>query len=286
VVGDPLRAKVTFVWDDGTETSVTPTTAGQASATKVYSAPGVYGLTLRVADVRGNKTERHFDYVVVYDSNGGFVTGGGWITSPAGAYAANPSLSGKASFGFVAKYLKGANVPTGNTEFQLHFATFKFQSTDYQWLVVSGAKAQYKGSGTINGAGNYGFLLTATDGQVTGGGGTDKFRIKIWSKASGGVVYDNAMGSSDDIDAANPQNIAGLLLPSEWKIWSVLEGSCSEQLGYPWCSSAEIARARERKGRVAGKHADECTPSKKVKRECKQHGHAAPKCVEIKPPGA
>jgi hypothetical protein len=72
-----------------------------------------------------------------------------------------------------------------------------------------GAKAQYKGSGTINGAGDYGFLLTATDGQVSGGGGVDKFRIKIVDKAAGTVVYDNVLGVSDDMDAANPQAIGG-----------------------------------------------------------------------------
>ena len=72
--------------------------------------------------------------------------------------------------------------------------------------MVAGAKAQYKGTGTVNGAGNYSFLLTATDGQLPGGGAVDKFRIKIWG--SGGVVYDN-VGGSDDIDSANPQTIGG-----------------------------------------------------------------------------
>ena len=41
--------------------------------------------------------------VVVYDPSAGFVTGGGWIDSPAGAYTADPSLTGKANFGFVSK---------------------------------------------------------------------------------------------------------------------------------------------------------------------------------------
>jgi hypothetical protein len=40
-------------------------------------------------------------------------------------------------------------------------ANLEFHSTSYQWLVVAGAKAQYKGSGTMNGSGEYGFLLTA-----------------------------------------------------------------------------------------------------------------------------
>jgi hypothetical protein len=136
--------------------------------------------------------------VVVYDPNGGFVTGGGWIISPTGAYLADPTLTGKATFGFVSKYPKGKTVPTGNTEFQFHAASLNFQSTNYEWLVVGGAKAQYKGNGTINGAGNYGFMLSAIDGQVSGGGGTDKFRIKISDKITGNPVYDNQKGATED----------------------------------------------------------------------------------------
>jgi hypothetical protein len=87
-------------------------------------------------------------------------------------------------------------------------ADFDFHSTAYQWLVISGALAQYKGTGTINGAGTYNFLLTARDGDISGGGGVDKFRIKI-TDTSGAVVYDNAYGSSDDINSANPQALGG-----------------------------------------------------------------------------
>jgi len=59
----------------------------------------------------------------------------------------------------------------------------------------SWTQSQYKGTGTINGSGNYGFMLTATDGQVPGGGGTDTFRIKIWIKATDAVVYDSGVDS-------------------------------------------------------------------------------------------
>ena len=38
-------------------------------------------------------------------------------------------------------------------------------------------------------------MLTAIDGQINGGGGVDKFRIKIWS--SDGMVYDNQMDALD-----------------------------------------------------------------------------------------
>jgi hypothetical protein len=137
--------------------------------------------------------------VVVYDPDGGFVTGGGWIESPAGAYAADATLTGRANFGFVSKYKKGATVPSGQTEFQFKVADLNFHSDAYEWLVVAGSRAQYKGTGTINGNGNYGFLLTAVDGQRPGGGGVDRFRIKIWDRDNGdALVYDNQLGDSDD----------------------------------------------------------------------------------------
>ncbi len=69
---------------------------------------------------------------VVYDPSAGCVTGGGWISSPAGAYTPNPTLTGKASFGFVSKYQKGAQIPTGETEFNYQIAGFNFHSTNYQ----------------------------------------------------------------------------------------------------------------------------------------------------------
>jgi uncharacterized repeat protein (TIGR03803 family) len=209
VLGDWRAARSTFIWDDGSQTTVTPFSSSLASATKTYAAAGVYTVTVRVVDEEGSSVEARFEYAVVYDPNGGFVTGGGWIQSPAGAYAADLALSGKANFGFVSKYQKGATLPTGETEFQLHFATFNFKSTSYQWLVVPGAKAQYKGSGTINGSGDYGFLLTATDGQINGGGGADKFRIKIWNKSTGATVYDNVPSATDDLDTVSPQAISG-----------------------------------------------------------------------------
>lgn len=191
-------------WGDGntdTDASVTP---GALSFTHAYAAPGVYEVAATVEDSTAlTDTDSCSDYVVVYDPSAGFVTGGGWIDSPAGAYAADLGLSGKANFGFVAKYKKGATVPDGNTQFQFHAGNLNFHSTVYEWLVVSGPKAQYKGAGTINGAGNYGFILTAHDGQVAGGGDIDRFRIKIWDKSSGSVVYDNQSGDADTSAASD-----------------------------------------------------------------------------------
>ena len=142
--------------------------------------------------------------IVVFDATGGFVTGGGWIHSPEGAYYPDISLTGKASFGFVSKYKKGANVPTGNTEFQFKVANLNFHSDSYEWLVITGAKAQFKGSGTINGEGLYKFMLTGIDAELNKADSftVDRFRIKLWVENECGeesVVYDNALG--DDLSS-------------------------------------------------------------------------------------
>ena len=197
-------------WGDGTTSTGTVAEAngtGTIGGSHTYAAPGVYRVTVTVSDAYGNSDQAVYEYVVVYDPSAGFVTGGGWVMSPPGAYAADPALTGKATFGFVAKYQKGANVPTGNTAFEFQAGSLDFQSVSYQWLVVGGAKAQFKGAGTINGAGRYGFMLTAIDGQLNGGGGSDKFRIKIWNMDNGdAIVYDNLMGAADD---ANPTTVLG-----------------------------------------------------------------------------
>jgi hypothetical protein len=85
-------------------------------------------------------------------------------------------------------------------------ANVNFQSIISDWLVVAGAKVQYKGSGTVNGAGTYGLLLTAIDGALPGGGGQDKFRLKVWDKTTGAVIYDNQMGGAD---TADPTTVLG-----------------------------------------------------------------------------
>ena len=155
-VGDTHTAL--FSWDDGT-TSPGTISAGVATASHTYAGAGVSLVTVTITDSAGGVATGDYDYIVVYDPSGGFVTGGGWIYSPAGAYPADPTLAGKASFGFVSKYKKGANAPTGETEFQFHATSFNFKSTSYEWLVVAGKKAQYKGEGTVNGAGAYKFML-------------------------------------------------------------------------------------------------------------------------------
>jgi hypothetical protein len=91
----------------------------------------------------------------------------------------------------VAKYLKGAETPDGNVEFQLKAGDLNFHSTSYEWLVVNqnGEMAQFTGRGTINGSGDYEFMLWAGDKNP------DTFRIRI-TEIGGGIVYDNGAGQA------------------------------------------------------------------------------------------
>jgi len=167
-----------------------------------FSEAGVHNICVDGTDVFDNIGTQECILLAVFDPEGGFVTGGGWIISPVGAYTPGPLLTGKAKFGFVSKYKKGANIPTGVTQFKFKVADLNFHSDNYEWLVIAGARAKYKGTGTINGAGGFGFKLTAIDGQMPGGNGVDKFRIKIWDKITDEIIYDNKLGADDSGDDA------------------------------------------------------------------------------------
>ena len=83
-----------------------------------------------------------------------------------------------------------------------------FHSSSYEWLVIANFKAIYKGTGTINGEGNYGFILFAIDEKLTPSTDVDMFRIKIWDiNDNDAVVYDNEIGEAEDADPTT--SIAG-----------------------------------------------------------------------------
>jgi hypothetical protein len=185
-------------WGDGSADTLG---SGVVGGSHVYTAAGLYTVTVTVTDDDGDSDTEVSALVVVFDPSAGFVTGGGFIDSPAGAYTPDPSLTGRANFGFVSKYKKGATVPEGSTQFQFHAADLNFHSGSYEWLVVAGSKAQYKGTGTINGEGSYGFMLTARDGGRTST--PDAVRVRIWDLATGTVVYDNQSGDAPTADAVD-----------------------------------------------------------------------------------
>jgi hypothetical protein len=197
---------VSFYLDDVLKGS--SLTIGDGTATLIVSglAADVYQVK---AVVGGGCSISEVVFLPVYDPAGGFVTGGGWIDSPVGAMTGDKaSAVGKANFGFNAKYKTGKNNTSevdGNTNFQFKAGDLHFSSAthDNMQLVISGAKATYTGTGTVNGVGNHKFRVVAIDGQVSGGGGFDKFRIMIWdNNSSSTLLYDNKRGKSESSDDA------------------------------------------------------------------------------------
>ena len=160
------------------------------------ASAGIYPLCVRGSDVALNTGAPECTVLVAYDPSAGFVTGGGWFDSPAGAFVDDPTLTGRATFGLVARYKKGKSVPDGNTAFQFQVAGLSFASLAYDFLVINqgGTNAQFKGTGRINqlpapNGSPFRFMTWATDGSP------DTFRIKIWWENGGAqyVVYDNGV---------------------------------------------------------------------------------------------
>jgi hypothetical protein len=143
----------------------------------------------------------------------------------------NPEAVGKANFGFVSKYKKGSTVPEGNTEFQFRAGDLNFNSYLYDWLVIAGSKAKFKGEGTINGDGNYGFMISAIDGDP------DLLRMKIWDKFTEEVIYDNQMDAGDDADPVTELGGGSIVIHKDSDKKSELitpeEGVISEIAIYP-----------------------------------------------------
>jgi hypothetical protein len=182
--------------------------SGTVTGTHTFTTPGVYKIKLKVTDNTGQTSwvDTAGDVeaiVVIYDPNGGYTIGGGYISVLAGSYPADPSKTGKLSFGFNSKYTNATN-PKGETQIQFAMGGLEFNALNYDYLAISGARAQFRGFGKLNGESGYNFTLTVIDGQITGGGGVDKFRIKIWNKTTGAIVFDSQMGASDAVDPSTP----------------------------------------------------------------------------------
>lgn len=206
-------------WGDGSvtdgETNIEKKGRSSVSGSHTYQVPGVYTVKALV-NCGGETGWNAYQYAVVFDPEAGFVSGGGWIDSPAGALAADETMSGKVNFGFISKYHKGAVNPEGKAEFNFSAGGVNFASDNYEWLVIAGSNGYCRGTGKINGTGTYRFLVVASDGAVDGMQGADTFRIKIWdgSTDSGRVVYDNQPGSPDDALPVQPLSGGSIVVHS------------------------------------------------------------------------
>jgi DNA/RNA endonuclease G (NUC1)/PKD repeat protein len=208
-VGTPVAVRVSFTdvgigdthetlvdWGDGSSSPVL-TGEGELVATHEYTRAGLYTITAAVRDDDGGSAMRtSTSYLVVFDPAAGFVTGGGWIDSPARAFAGDASVRGKATFVMDVKYLPGSETPAGDVSFRMQAGGLDFTSGELSWLVVTNGRAMVSGSGTVAGrAGTVSFIATAIEGPLSGGR-DDRMRLKVWD-ADGTVLYDNGFGAAD-----------------------------------------------------------------------------------------
>lgn len=174
---------------------------GIASGSCTFAEAGVYVIRITIRDDDGGMdTKVASGKVVVFDPRGAWVTGGGWVGSPEEAYAVAMTITGKLSFNIAARYASAASTsPTGSVELKLNTAKAEFRSTALEWLVVAGRTAQIRGRGTMNGTGDYGFAIVASDNDSD-----DRIRVRIWQRTSGAMIYNNFPNATLDTDSLMP----------------------------------------------------------------------------------
>ncbi len=223
------------VFDESCGTSDTATCTISPSAedgqldvagTHLYEEAGVYSVTVQVEHGGGYVQTAQFEFVVVYDPDGGFVTGGGWFDSPAAAYTPDDGTdlsddqAGKASFGFVSKYKRGRSAPSGNASFRLETADFRFRSLEHEWLVISDARARFQGIGlfetsrlaSITSASPSWTLMSTTTTPSKRTASAFASGPKISTRSALGdeyVLYDNGDGRADGLDDGGTTGLGG-----------------------------------------------------------------------------
>jgi probable HAF family extracellular repeat protein len=195
-VGAPFDASVSFAdedtaarhnvfwsWGDGSgDQQVNPRESkgvGHASASHRYTAPGVYTVSAKVGD-RSGQGSTVSRTVIAYEQAAGTAGGNGWFESPAGANKQDPGQAGRAVFGFFAPGATSAKSTAAKAMLQFHMGTLNFRSESIKPVAAQRARAQFEGSGKINGAGDYRFKLTTTAGSAAGQGQPNRFGLKIW----------------------------------------------------------------------------------------------------------
>ncbi|MET8832764.1 PKD domain-containing protein [Micromonospora sp. NPDC004540] len=184
-------------WDDSTTTRSVPT-GRVCTQTHTFTSAGMYTIEVAVTDDDGGTGTANV-MVVVYDPEGGFLTDGGVISSPAGAFPAGPEHTGKLIIQASVKYQPGESGPVpgnGRLAADLEGGEMRLQSTGFEWLVVSPTgKVAVKGVGTVGGQAGFGFLLYGDDDP-------DGLRLVVWRLGdntipNNQIIYDNRPSSLD-----------------------------------------------------------------------------------------
>jgi hypothetical protein len=129
----------------------------------------------------------------------GWLSGGGAIQSPAGAWSRAPGAAGVASFGIAVRHLDEADAPTGFAALTFESGNLDLRSTGFDWLLFVGRIGVAAGWGTLNGVEGYSFKVMAVDGGPAGGGA---LRVRIWLSATAAVIYDSDPAVRGDVPSS------------------------------------------------------------------------------------
>ncbi|MHC2990183.1 hypothetical protein OB13_00750 [Pontibacter sp. HJ8] len=189
----------------------------KAIAVNWPSTSQVYKLSVTYGGTQGCPVSTATRYVHVFDTEAGFLTGGGWLRSPAHPDYEFMQTSSRAYFGLMARYKKGEENPLqGEMQLLVENGSFYFRGSLQQarTLVIAGNQAFYRGQGKvtyrdsagkfINDSRTFGFLVAATDGNFGKAREEDQLRIQVWEirpdGTRGAVVYDNQAACSTNLD--------------------------------------------------------------------------------------
>ncbi|HZV65498.1 MAG TPA: PKD domain-containing protein [Telluria sp.] len=185
-----------WTWGDGSAATAGTVSerkgSGSVRGVHRYQESGVYAVAVKVTDNTGRSTTVSGN-VTVFDPSSGFVSGEGWFMSPQGAYKGKVALSGRANFSLSSTFRQDVAGAQGSTRFTFNMPGLNFQGSAYDKMGVSGARASFQGSGTLNGKAGYSYQLTALAGDTA----QARFRIRIWhtdARTQAAVVdYDNLL---------------------------------------------------------------------------------------------
>lgn len=184
-------------WGDGNVSTATVTEnmgAGSVAGSHAYALPGLYTVSIALTDKDGATSVASHQSIVVVDPSAGSLDGKGAFASTSGAMPGSANTAGVATLQIKADYKKLAL--TGAMTFEFAAGKLQFHSGALEWMVIKGDTATLRGTGTVNGKGNYGFTVTVIDGGKNRKT-PDHVRIRLWDIATGTVAYDNQPGASD-----------------------------------------------------------------------------------------
>jgi probable HAF family extracellular repeat protein len=212
-VGAPVDASVNFVaddpaakhnvfwsWGDGSGEQGGNTRAsngaGSGTGSHTFTKPGIYAVSAKVVDLAGNSTAVSRT-IVAYDPSAGVSGGSGSVKAPRRLNRTASLVPDMATFSFVAPRTNGVSAGGPKAQLQFNVEGMSFRSKD---LRPHGARGQFAGSGSINGAGNYKFAMSTT----AGAGAAGRFSLRIWhlDPATQAEVVDyNSRGAGSSVAA-------------------------------------------------------------------------------------